>query len=368
MGEGSGVSAMPEHTSSAASDVNDTSDITIRPFDSKAAGEEEFQQLADFHRRMVAEREPDDPPPSDAESTAMWRNPPDFYQLDVWLARTPAGELVGVAWGAMLLTEENQHLMQCSIEVLPDYRRRGIGRRLLRELANDAVANQRRLLIVGTTDRVPAGVEFLRRIGATPGVETRISQLRMSELNRPLLREWLDRAKVLEDEFELGFWPGAYPTKELTAIARLTDVMNQAPHDDLEIEDVHMTPEMLRQAEKMLLARGGQRWTYYVRERESGAFAGFSDVFRHDSRPAYAQVGSTGVFPAFRNRGLGRWLKAAMTDYLLREHPEVEYVRTQNANSNAPMRRINDELGFKLYRTEVVWQVETDKVLEYLGE
>lgn len=359
---------MPEHASASSRRSENEHDVTIQPFYGSRAGEEQLRQLADFHRRMSAEREPDDPPPSDDESTAMWRNLPDFYQVDAWLAKTPAGELAGVAWGAMLLIEENQHLMQCSIEVLPAYRRQGIGKRFLRELVDDAGAHQRRLLIAGTTDRVPAGGAFLQRIGATPGVETRINQLKMSELNRTVLAEWLKRAKALEADFELGFWNGAYPEEELEAIARLTDVMNEAPHGDLEIEEMHITPEMLRQAEKMLLTRGGRRWTYYVRDRESGVLAGFTDIFHHQDRPAYARVGSTAVFPVFRGCGLGRWLKAIMTDYLLREHPEIEYVRTNNATSNGSMRRINEELGFKRYRTEIVWQVETAKARQYLEE
>lgn len=354
---------MPEQTSPASREAND---ISIRPFIHQDASDEQLHQLAGFLRQMAAEKEPDDPPPSDDEATNMLRNLPDFYRLDAWLATTPAEDPVGFAWGLTLLTEENKHLMQFQIEVLPAYRRRGVGSRLLRELADDAVTQERRLMIADTSDRIPAGKAFMERIGATPGVETRVNQLKMSELNRPVLRSWLERSKGLEADFELGLWVGAYPDEELEAIAELTDVMNQAPHDDLELEDMHTTPEILRETEKVLLSNGRQRWTYYVRERDTGAFAGFTDLHISQDRPAYAQVGSTGVFPDYRNRGLGRWLKAAMTDFLLREHPEVEYVRTENANSNAPMRRINEELGFKRYRSVDIWQVETAKVREYL--
>lgn len=362
---------MPDHAipaSHGASDSSDANTIVISPFNYREAGDEQFHQLADFLRAMAAESEPDDPPQSDEDATRMLRHLPSFYRVDAWQAKTPSAELVAFAWALTILTEENQHLMQFSIEVLRPYRRQGIGRRCLRAIFDDAVSQNRRLMIANTTDRVPAGQIFLERVGATAGVVSRINQLRMSELNRPLLSEWLKRAETLEAHFELGFWDGAYPEEELEAIAQLTDVMNQAPHDELEIEDIHMTPAMLREEEKVLLDRGSQRRTYYARERATGAFAGFTDLFVRKDRPAYAQVGSTGVFPAYRNHGLGRWLKAAMTDFLLREHPEVEYVRTQNANSNAPMRRINEELGFKLYRSETVWQVETDKLRRYLAE
>jgi hypothetical protein len=45
----------------------------------------------------------------------------------------------------------------------------------------------------------------------------------------------------------------------------------------------------------------------------------------------------------------------------------VKRVRTGNADSNAEMLRINEELGFKPYQSQTFWQVETDKVLAYLG-
>jgi mycothiol synthase len=69
----------------------------------------------------------------------------------------------------------------------------------------------------------------------------------------------------------------------------------------------------------------------------------------------------------FATYGLGRWLKAAMIDKALRERPQVKRIRTGTADSNAPMLRINYELGFKPYLSVCTWQVETAKVLAYLG-
>jgi GNAT superfamily N-acetyltransferase len=74
----------------------------------------------------------------------------------------------------------------------------------------------------------------------------------------------------------------------------------------------------------------------------------------------------TGVFPQYRNKGLGRWLKAAMLDKVIKERPQVKYVRTGNADSNAAMLKINTELGFKPYMATALWQVEMEKVIGYL--
>ena len=79
-----------------------------------------------------------------------------------------------------------------------------------------------------------------------------------------------------------------------------------------------------------------------------------------------AQQGMTAVDPAYRNRGLGRWLKAAMLEKLMRERPQVRYVRTGNADSNAPMLKINQALGFKPYSSNTQWELTRDGIEAYL--
>lgn len=60
-------------------------------------------------------------------------------------------------------------------------------------------------------------------------------------------------------------------------------------------------------------------------------------------------------------------MKAAMLDRMLKIHPEIKFVRTQNADTNAVMLRINNELGFKPYMSSILWQMEIDQVLDYLN-
>ncbi len=262
--------------------------------------------------------------------------------------------------------DENRHLARFDIAVLPEFRRQGIARRLLGVIAEIPQRGERRLLIAATHGSVPAGETFMRRLGAHMALADHTNQLDLRDLNRDLLRLWLERASERAADFELGLWEGELPEEEIEEIAAMFEAINRAPRGDLEMEDEHWTPAQIRQFERATRARGNQTWTMYVREKGSRKIAGWTDVSWNPNRPDLLQQQGTAVFPEFQNRGLGRWLKAAMLEKVLRERPQVRYVRTGNADTNAPMLKINTELGFTPYRSHYSWQVETEKVLDYL--
>ncbi|HXH21806.1 MAG TPA: hypothetical protein VNN10_07235 [Dehalococcoidia bacterium] len=223
------------------------------------------------------------------------------------------------------------------------------------------------MLFGSTTSRAPGGEAFMRALGATPAQAVYTNQLNIDEVNWKALADWLALGSSLEREFEMVLVEGAMPEDQLEAIVALMEVMNTAPRDDLAMEDSPMTPERLRELEAYERAANWERWTMYVRHRESGRLAGYTEVLYRPGLPYELNQGDTGVFPEFRNRGLGKWLKASMLDKVLRERPLVRFIRTGNAQSNAPMLRINNELGFKPYLSRMNWQVPLDKVEAWLA-
>jgi GNAT superfamily N-acetyltransferase len=343
------------------------SNIEIYFFPVKDASQTEYDALNTHTNRIRLERLPDDPPVPRDETIRNLQSIPAFADLRIWAAwNAEKKEIVAIGNIVLLRMEENKRLAQFELSVLPEYRQQGLGRRLLQEIAETAREDHRRLLMTETVDRIPAGETFMKRIGAKKGLETHTNQLRIAELDPVLLNEWLSNGQKNQDRFEIGLWKGAYPEENILAIAELTDLANQQPLGDLEIEDMHMTPEQLRQSEQNLFARGSQRWTIYAVERANGRFSGYTETTWNPNRPEILQQEMTGVFPQYRNRGLGRWLKAAMLDKVLKERPGIKYVRTGNADSNAAMLKINNELGFKPYMADSLWQVELQKVMDYL--
>ena len=341
--------------------------LAIRSFDITGASPAEYAALNRHFNRAKAETLPDDPPTPLEETIAQMQNIPSFAAVHAWAGWDASGaEMLAGAFVSYLTTEENTHLVQFEIDVHPDFRRQGIGRELLRRVVEVTRREGRRLMLTHTNERIPAGEAFMKRLGAERGLEMHTNHLLLADLDPALLARWQAEGAARAAGFALGVWDGPYPDDQLEAIAALNDVMNTAPRGDLDMDDMHFTPAQIRQMEQQMAASGTQRWTLYVIEGETGRFAGFTEVFWNPNRPEIVGQGATGVFPEFRGKGLGRWLKAAMLDRIRRERPEAKFVRTGNADSNAAMLGINEALGFQPYISRCVWQLETDKALAYL--
>jgi len=341
--------------------------LRIERFDGKQADERELCALHAFSNAMRAEYWPDDPPQPYQETVGGWRALPSFVEREAWAAWHD-GTIVALAFADVWRVADNQHLAEVAIEVLPEWRRQGLGTELLARVVEVAERKGRRLIIVSTDTNVPAGEAFATRLGARLGLETRTNELDLGDLDRARMREWIKRGRERAVDYELGLWTGPYPEARIDEVARLIGVMNTAPRDDLEVEDEHRTPEQLRQREASMAARGVERWTLYAEHQPTGDLAGYTEVHWNPHEPTILHQGDTGVFPAHRGHGLGHWLKAAMMEQVLSERPSVERVRTDNAASNGPMLAINDAMGFRHVKTVKIWQVETETAREHLND
>jgi mycothiol synthase len=341
----------------------------IRSIDLRAAGDSEYARLNALKNAMRHEALPEDPPWPADEEMRRFQSMPALKDNTAWVAWDEAHKnILALAQADFFLTGDNPRVLWFSIEVLPKARQQGLGRELLRRVARHAREQGRDLLTVDSHDRAPGGPAFLARIGAIKGLVEALNQVRVADLDRDLIHRWLERRAELSTEFELGFWDVPYPKERLPDLAGLLqEVANDQPRDALQMEDINYTPELMQQYDDEQRAGGDQRWTLYAVHRPKGLLAGITEVSWNPNRPAILWQGFTGVMPAFRGRGLGRWLKAEMLTRVLRDRPQLQVIRSGNADSNAPMLKINRALGFERYVAWATWQVELEKVELYLA-
>jgi mycothiol synthase len=326
------------------------------------ADEAVLKALHELQNRVNGERFPADLPVPYVLREREWR-----AGGTCWVVYDSDGRLpIANAWIGMPAEETKQHLIEFDLLVLPEHRRQGVGRTLLAAVADVAAQAQRSLMLVQTNSHVPAGAQFLQRIGGQPSRASCTLQLALASFNRDLFPAWAARMRDQAPGFTLGWWAGSYPANALAAMAQLHDVHNEAPHRSETIGASQTTPEELRQHEAELEAQQKVRWTMYVREHATGLLVGFSEASWHRDHPETVEQGITAVLPAYRNRGFAHWLKAALLDKLAQEQRAAQFVRTGNAASNARMLKVNADMGFTIISEDMWWELELARVQHYL--
>ncbi len=318
--------------------------------------------IVEHSNRHRLETHPDDPARDPEEMVAQMAHIPSILELETWSVSDANGGIGAHATLQILNMDTNQHLVQLELVVESNLRRQGIGRQLLGLAVQHSQQLGRTLLITDSSDRVTAGQPFLEKYGLTQGLVNHVNQLKIGELPSGLLESWTTRQP---DDYALEIWHGDIPEEDLMAYAELSNVMNTAPKDDLDVEDFNMTPQLLRQQEAMRKAGNRDALTAVVRHK-NGTLVGLNELGWSKSRAGIVSQGGTGVLPDHRNHGLGRWLKAANVRRLLELNPEAQFIRTGNADSNAPMLKINTEMGFKPYIASIAWQGNIATILEKL--
>jgi mycothiol synthase len=320
--------------------------VTIEELDPLAVDERDVVQLADLSTTEERELSPEDPPVEVAEEADDLRIRPSFEDRWLWVARGPGGALLGRMSLVVEHREENQHLAGALLVVRPEARRQGIGRRLL-DAAADRARTAGRTTLMGWSAAGGDGAAAARALGAEPALVERISRLRTAEVDRALLERWVVRAPERAAGYSLVAWDGPCPDDLLERFASIMAVMNTAPRGELDMEDETYTPELIRDFEGSLERKGTMVWTVAARHDATGELVGYTALFLPKHRRWQAEQGDTGVDPAHRDKGLGRWLKAANLLRLLDERPEAQVVDTWNATTNEPMLNINVALGFR---------------------
>jgi len=154
------------------------------PVDLAKATAESIAPINLFNNSMCKEYRPDDPPLPLEEHLQLAKNIPEFIDVQMWALWNPEKTIViGQIESEMYLTGENQHVSMGTVEVLPEYRQSGLGKKLFEKLVQLAQDNKRRLIMMQTYSTAPAGEAFMKRIGAQPGLATHINQVRVQDVN-----------------------------------------------------------------------------------------------------------------------------------------------------------------------------------------
>ena len=213
--------------------------------------------------------------------------------------------------------------------VLPEYRRRGLGRAFLERVVAVARGHAHDVLAAGVEEGDEGGEAFAARFGLR-------EVLRELEISRRLSPDEPDpespagiaiveastRPDLLRDAYAVAC--EALPQMPLHAPLEL-------PTYERWVEEEATGPDVL--AGGTLLALDGDR------------VVGFVSLLRRAADPRLAEHGLTSVAESHRNRGIATALKQAQIAWASRTG--YRELMTSTQDGNAPMRAVNDKLGYE---------------------
>lgn len=325
----------------------------IEYVDTRVAPEATLSALHELYLTRDQELLPGDPPVPLQQRVVDWRNLLDSKSTPRWALWN--GEEVVATSGAYMDLEQSLENAFGWVYVHPTHRGLGHGREIATPMFDAVQADGRTRFAFELNDGRPEE-PLARRAGMKPAYREQLSRLSFPDVDWALMESWVDRAAERASDYELRYLPSPIGEEHLAAFCDLTFIMNTAPREDYEEEDEVLTPEIWRDVEAKGAVRAQDILTYVAVDKPSGEFAGFTTVAYHRLQPDLVSQWDTGVDPAHRNKGLGRWLKAAMALKLRSEYPDVKRIDTFNAGSNEAMLRINVEMGFKPVLIQNVWQ------------
>lgn len=325
----------------------------VRPIDVRTSSDEELFALVGIVRALMRERVPEDPETPDSMLLSAMRATPDSFERHDWIARTD-GVPVGRALVWRRLYGEKQHVRHVEIEVLPDRRRSGLGRDLLRAAVATAGDDKSAEFGFFTTDRIPSGEVFVCRIGAEEGMRMTTNQLDLRTVDRDLVARWLDGRP---SAYRLVAIDGDVPEELLDNVVAAYEAMATTPTGALRIFDFSATRETVRSFERARHEQGREHLLVLAIDERTGRTAGFSEIGWHPDQPHLIRQGGTAVTADHQGKGIGKWLKALAVQHVLEHRPGARYMRTNNNPVNAPIIAINERLGFRPAWTNAVWQL-----------
>lgn len=239
--------------------------------------------------------------------------------------------------------------------VHPAYRRRGIGTQLLEWLFEQALTQGRPLVGFDAWDVEPA-----RAFARVHGFEARsygiLRRQLLADVPPGLLRRLPEVHAQHAPEYELLRVSVPVPDDLIGPLATLWGDINDAPTDDLEVEDEVFPVGRIRGYERAQLERGDRLYQVVARDRRTGEMAGHTIVAVDGERPHLGDQHDTTVARAHRGHRLGWLLKVEMLRWLAESEPQLTQIDTHNAESNRHMIAVNEDLGYRVVARSVSFQ------------
>lgn len=291
------------------------------------------------------------PVPEDRYAGAL-EHPPPNSEYRCYTA-VDDGTVLGQTW-VYLPNDENAHYAEAELAVHPDHRRRGVGTALLDHFLQLARDERRSELVIrvraaveGGPSRPDTGARFLEKHGFTKALTEIDRSLRIDAIDPQAEQRLWDTSIAAAEGYEIVSWIGRCPEEYVEGLGRIdSQIFAEVPLGELDLRPRTVDADFVRTREDRAEAKGDILVRTIAVHRASGDLAANTLIYAHEGEEHAGQA-ITIVDPAHRGHRLGLLTKLANLRQLREHHGHVTTIWTGNADNNANMVAINDQMGFR---------------------
>jgi GNAT superfamily N-acetyltransferase len=262
------------------------------------------------------------------------------------------------------------------VEVLAEYRRRGIGSALLDVIEGMAREEGRTALqgyqlvsagwdgdtlaaptSFGGLPRENAGTAFAVSRGFALEQVERVSRLPLPLEGAALRKRFDTAAQASGSDYRTVLWEGATPEEWLGDIALLAErIVVEAPFAGLDMTEESWDADRVRDEDLRESASPRIRLTAAALHVPSGRLVAYSQLSLPPTHDRSVDQGNTIVLGEHRGHRLGMLVKLANLVALQHAYPGYPSITTYNAEENRHMLSVNEALGFVPIGYEGAWK------------
>ncbi len=249
--------------------------------------------------------------------------------------------------------ESDKHIGNIHISLNKQYRRQGIGTRVLNIIIEEAKKYGITTLQIWTPNK--DGKEAGKHWNGTMAHEHYVNQLFLHDVDWGLMNEWIEQSKTKANDVEIQLFFEVPEDRIEEFVILHSETENQAPWGG-EGTNV-LTPEMRREYEKENRDKG-TKWITMITKEKSGEISGLTEIRYNPKEPKAVRQDLTGVREIYRGRGLGKRLKAEMLIHINENYPAAEFISTGNAKLNEAILSLNQAIGYKEVAVFNLYQIK----------
>jgi GNAT superfamily N-acetyltransferase len=319
----------------------------IEETDFDKLSDDEIDSCMDHFYRMHREDFPSYPPPNKELRIKFLTKKSPYRTYRRWSVFDDDRNCIGFAFLINTTSkdpsyESNKHIGNIDISIDKQYRRYGLGTKILNIIIEEAKKVDITLLQIWTPNA--DGKAASRSWGGNMAHEHFVNKLLLKDVDWDLMNKWIEDSKKKADDVETQLFYEV-PEEIIEEFVLLhIETENQAPWGGEGVNT--LTPEMRRQYEKDNKDKG-TAWITIITKEKNGEVSGLTEVRYNPKEPKGVNQDMTGVQDKYRGRGLGKRLKAEMLFHVRENYPEAEFISTGNAMLNEAILSINQTMGYK---------------------